>query len=245
MTQKIVYLHRKDINNPGDWFSSPYHYFKDFEGEVIDLTEPARPITCDILIIGGGGLFSTNDWMHRLWLWTTRITAGKKVIWGAGIDEEFFNHPVLNDFDLKGFRQTNTPFDFVPCVSCLHTQLDTNIPSNKIASISGGTDHLIVGSGINKRTIPGQHMNNKSILSKPVGSFEKIINQIKIHNKITTASYHVWYWSKLLEKNVKIDYKSRYRKPLVEKFYTLPKVTNLKHYRELNLDFAKRVFTPG
>ena len=37
MTQKIVYLHRKDINNPGDWFSSPYHYFKDFEGEVYSL----------------------------------------------------------------------------------------------------------------------------------------------------------------------------------------------------------------
>jgi hypothetical protein len=191
-----------------------------------------------ILIIGGGGLFSTNDWMSKLWLWTTRITAGKRVVWGAGIDEEFFTHPLLNDFDLKGFRQTNTPYDFIPCVSCLNPAFDTDVPNPKINSITGGTDHLIVGGGNNKRVIPGQHMNNMT-------KFNTITNQIKIHDKITTASYHVWYWSKLLEKNVKIDYKSKYRKPLAEKFYTLPKVTNLKHYRELNLDFAKRVFTHG
>ena len=66
MTQKIVYLHRKDQNNPGDWWSSPHHYFPNYKGQVIDMLDNPEFIECDLLIVGGGGLFSTADWMKKL-----------------------------------------------------------------------------------------------------------------------------------------------------------------------------------
>jgi hypothetical protein len=247
MTQKIVYLHRKDQNNPGDWWSSPHHYFPNYKGQVIDMLDNPEFIECDLLIVGGGGLFSTADWMKKLWLWDTRIKAKKKIIWGAGLDEEFFTHPIFNSFDHVGIRQKNTPFKFVPCVSCLNPLLDNNndvrgkdldtmTNEDKInLSRSGSLGTLIVGSGNGKRAIEGQHMSN-------FNKMNVVINQLKLHKKIITSSYHVYYWGKLLEKNIKIDYKSKYRKPLGEKFYNIPDNINLKHYRELNMDFAKLVY---
>lgn len=247
MTQKIVYLHRKDQNNPGDWWSSPHHYFPNFKGQVIDMLDKPEFIECDLLIVGGGGLFSTEDWMRKLWVWETRIKAKKKVIWGAGLDEEYFTHPIFNSFDHIGIRQTNTPFKFVPCVSCLNSLLDNpnDIKGTDIStmteeeklrlSYSGTLDKLIVGSGNGKRAIPGQHMSN-------FNKMNVVITQLKLHQEIITSSYHVYYWGRLLDKNTEIDYKSRYRKPLGEKFYNIPGGIDLKWYRELNMDFAKLVY---
>lgn len=239
MILKTVYLHRKDKANPGDWFCSPYHYHPEDHKLIkifdVDYDKP-QSITCDRFIVGGGGILSSDVWVNNIWEWSKKINAKRKVIWGAGLDEEYFNHPLLLNFDLIGVRQTNTPFQYVPCVSCLHPLFDTKKCTNKkIHPLAEGKVLKVGGGKKTKRFIPGQHTTNMVKL-------DFMVNQIKLHDKILTASYHVWYWAKLLQKDVKIDYATEFRKPLKEKFFTLPHIISLEHCRKLNYDFASKVW---
>tara|TARA_R110002153_G_scaffold29711_13_gene91194 strand:+ start:17016 stop:17738 length:723 start_codon:yes stop_codon:yes gene_type:complete len=239
MILKTVYLHRKDRSNPGDWYCSPYHYHPEDSKyiKVFDINEAvSNGIRCEKFIVGGGGLLSSDPWVNKIWEWSKKIKAKKKIIWGTGIDEEFFDHPLLLEFDLIGVRQRNTPFQYVPCVSCLHPLFDSKETTNdKIIPLAHPKTLKIGGGAKTKRFIQGQHSTNMQ-------KIDFIVNQIKLHDKILTASYHVWYWGKLLGKNVNIDYETNFRKPLKEKFFTLPNITNLEHCRNLNYEFASKVW---
>jgi len=238
MTLKTVYLHRKDKSNPGDWYSSPYHYHPEDSKsiKIFDLTDKIpNGIECDKFIVGGGGIISGDAWVNIIWEWSKKIKAKKKIIWGAGLDEEYFNHPLFLNFDLVGIRQTNTPYQFVPCVSCLNKIFDDPKGNKNIAPLAKGKILKVGGGKTTKRRIKGQHMNN-------MVKIDYVVNQIKHHSKILTASYHVWYWGKLLNKDVKIDYETDFRKPLKEKFFTLPNIISLEHCRKLNYEFASKVW---
>ena len=237
MILKTVYLHRKDKINPGDWFSSPRHYHpenpKSIEIFDIDMHMP-RIIKCEKFIVGGGGLISSKRWVDNIYDWVKKVDSPKKVLWGVGVDEEYFDHPLFKEFDLISVRQTNTPYNYVPCVSCLHELFDLKTPPN-VKSMGKGDTIIIGGGKATKRKIPNQNITNMMPMNA-------IINQIRIHKKIITASYHVWYWSKLLKKDVKIDYETDFRKPLKEKFFTLPNIISLEHCRRLNYEFACKVW---
>lgn len=238
MILKTVYLHRKDKQNPGDWYSSPYHYHPEDEKsvKVFDINgDKPSDIECDRFIVGGGGILSGDQWVNTIWEWSKKIKAKKKIIWGVGLDEEYFNHPLFLNFDLVGIRQTNSPFQYVPCVSCLHPAFDNVKCTSNVAPLAKTGTLKIGGGKTTKRFIKGQHSTN-------MVKFEYIIDQIKLHNKILTASYHVWYWSKLLNKDVKIDYETNFRKPLKEKFFTLPNIISLEHSRKLNYEFASKIW---
>ena len=237
MILKTVYLHRRDKNNPGDWFSSPYHYHPENSKsiKIFDIDSPPQDISCEKFIIGGGGLISGDIWVNSIWEWSKKIKAKKKIIWGVGLDEEYFDHPLFLNFDLIGIRQTNTPFQYVPCCSCLNKLFDNTKINNSIAPLAKNKQLIVGGGKTTKRFIKGQHMTNMT-------KMDYIIDQIKHHKDILTASYHIWYWSKLLGKNVKIDYKTDFRKPLKEKFFTLPNIISLEHSRKLNYEFASEVW---
>jgi len=236
MILKTLYLHRKDKLNPGDWWSCPSHYHPEGHKKSsvydVDIATPTK-IRTKRFIVGGGGLISSKKWVDSIYKWLKVIKAEKTVLWGVGVDEEHFDHPLFKEFDLIGVRQQNTPFAYVPCCSCLNEIFDLKV-NPKVKPI-GDNGTIIIGGGATKRKIKNQHMTN-------ITSINNIVNQIKLHKKIITASYHVWYWSKLLKKDVQIDYETNFRKPLKEKFFTLPNIISLEHCRQINYDFASKVW---
>lgn len=186
---------------------------------------------CDILIVGGGGLFSTQEWMLRLSKWINLIKAKKRVIWGAGIDKEYFDHRLMSKFDMIGTRVADSPFEFVPCVSCLHPDLMYQ-PEGKGTAIISHPKRLIV-----------KGRKNQSLNTQP---FHKTLQEIYPVKSVLTTSYHIYYWSHLIGKECMIVKSDKYSKGLTEKYKTFDEKTlknaPLEYYRSINKNFAQRVF---
>jgi len=224
---KIVYIHRKHFENAGDWWSTPKHYFEN--GTVYDFIENPvhyKTVECDLLIIGGGGILDLGD-LPKHQLWIDKLKPKKKVIWGAGASKDTYNHPFYDQFDLIGLRNAFSPFAFVPCVSCLHPLIKYN---------SSGKGEIIIGH--NKRPLPNQ-IHNQHV---PI---EKSINNIMKAKTIITTSYHIYYWSKLIGKDVKLAIDKTYPgwKPVAEKYFTFPKTFELDKFRKIQFEFAKLVYS--
>ena len=224
---KVAYVHRKHFENAGDWWSTPHHYFQ--KGDVYDFIDNPmkyKSKDCDLLIIGGGGILELED-LPKHQRWINRLNPKKKVIWGAGASKNTFGHDFYNQFDLIGLRNSLSPFDFVPCVSCLHPLIKYN---------SNGTGRIIIGH--NKRPLPNQNHNQHV----PI---EKSIRNIYGASEVITTSYHIYYWSRLMGKKTKLAIDKTYPgwKPIAEKYFTFPDEIELDRFRKIQFDFAKLVFT--
>ncbi len=226
--KKIINTFRADATNAGDWYSAPLKYFDffNYNKEYYDFLDPPRnKIQSDVLIVGGGGLVATEEWFNLLIYWRNIVNAKIYVLWGIGIDKEYQNSKLLKLFDLVGIRQKGTIFDFVPCASCLHPIFDKHI-DNK------GTGDVIISHW--KRIIPNSNFTNHD-------PFEENIKRISSATKVITTSYHIWYWAKLLKKNVIIYNSNNFKKPLAQKMFTLPDKINIDDCRSININFAKKI----
>ena len=224
---KIVYVHRKHFANAGDWWSTPHHYFE--KGKVFDFVENPnnyKTEECDLLIIGGGGILELED-LPKHQLWINKFSPKKKVIWGAGASHKTFDHPFYKQFNLIGLRNARSPFNFVPCVSCLHPLIKYNIK---------GSGEIIIGH--NKRPLPNQNHNQHV----PI---ERSIHNINNASRVITTSYHIYYWSRLMGKNTKLAIEKSYPgwKPIAEKYFTFPDEFDLNKFRKIQIDFAKQVYS--
>lgn len=195
------------------------------------MLDTPRNMDCDLLIVGGGGLFSTASWMEQLTKWVGKIKAKKRVIWGAGIDKEYFDHPLLAKFDLIGTRVADSPFEFVPCVSCMHSDINYQ-PEGKGTIIISHPKRLIV-----------KGKQNQSLNTQP---FHKTLQEIYSSKTVLTTSYHIYYWSHLIGKECMLVKSDKYSKGLTEKYKTFDEKTlknaPLEYYRSINKNFAQRVF---
>ena len=200
----ILYSHRLDEENPGDWYASPRHYFDLGEHTTIDVDRRAE-VDVDIHrlnIAGGGAIFSGTKWAKQNLDIKKDSYAQYNVVWGAGALLRKESIVIaLEQYDKVGIRnyQESYPSDkieFLPCASCMHPVFDKEYT---VTDPVGLIRHF-------KRELPyipgpkkfGMKEHNK-IRNKPQ-TIEDIVAFIGRHETIITNSYHAAYWSMLMNK---------------------------------------------
>lgn len=264
----VLNIHRIDENNTGDFFCAPYHYFKELQDKsVLDIhdfkssdkkirSNYINQTTQKSLVIGGGGLLNRESFEREMKFYENLANKGKKVVlWGVGHNSKVtkgydkiqeYNIKTAN-FGLVGTRDINMNCDYVPCVSCMHSIFDVEY-----------TEKHEIGVVFHRDTL-----NNKFIVDKFKGfptasnssSLDYLIRFIGSVESVITDSYHVMYWSMLLNKKVAVIPNSskffgfKY-KPVITDFDNclLDIKKSIRHdgikeeSRELNVVFSEKVF---
>ena len=221
---KIYFAHCKFTNNIGDLRCCPYYYyesyFKQFDCEIIDLSEiQQKQINKDdFIIIGGGGILNWSQF------WNNCICLGLNktkniIIWGCGynmLTKEIDFKPIdLSAMLLVGIRDYYHPYyNFVPCVSCKSKFFDQKFEIKRQVGV------------IKHFTQPYQlkQFKNFQVIKNDIWIYDviKFIGQSQI---ILSDSYHALYWASLLGKKVgrlNIYNSSRFN----DCFYQYPSVFN-------------------
>ena len=207
---KTIHINRNNTNNIGDIKCSPKLYFNFFSNDAqIDILfrdsknpfnwlDEIKLINSNI-IVGGGGLLDRETFKKSIVRLLNNKKIKKKIIWGAGHNSKNLKIneknilSILNEFNLVGTRDykfsKKNNFDFVPCVSCMDPVFDDN--KTKIINEFGVIEHEHIP--LNITSFP--KLKNNS-------TFIDTINFIKQSDKMITNSYHVMYWSILLNKKV-------------------------------------------
>jgi len=124
----ILNIHRIDLTNVGDKYSSPTRYFDFPKGtkvlEIEDIRQP-RDFHSDVVVIGGGGLIASffEEMLDNIY----KSNPGKLIGWGIGHNyhgEKEINLPSLDNFDALGIRDYNFGYDWVPCSTCMDPLFD-------------------------------------------------------------------------------------------------------------------------
>ncbi|NQX84323.1 MAG: polysaccharide pyruvyl transferase family protein [Flavobacteriaceae bacterium] len=208
----VANIHRIDTSNAGDYYCAPHHYFDALKGTHLDIFSYKSidknrrqnfidTVSQKSLIIGGGGLLNRNGFKRQMQLFESLASNGKKIVlWGIGHNDKHnmsngINYNInTSQFALAGLRDYSKAEHYVPCVSCLHPIFDQPF-----------TESQDIGIVFHKDTLKKENILSK-FKSYPTASnimkFEDIIDFIKLTNKIVTDSYHVMYWSMLLNKKV-------------------------------------------
>jgi len=91
---RILNIYYKDAKNAGDLKSTPLLYFRfEAEQDSVDVRDLGRGFDLsgyDGVIIGGGGLLS--DYFMEFLAQTGNTRRGKLIVWGAGLNNHFYNH---------------------------------------------------------------------------------------------------------------------------------------------------------
>jgi hypothetical protein len=270
--KKIMNLHRRNTNNIGDLMCAPYLFFPDLLGstahEILGFRSADEPdrdkrvlfnetfSSSEVIVVGGGGLLEIDFFKPFFDYLKERKKAQKVVIWGAG-----HNSWSIGDwrqlkasytfdaslFDLIGTRDSNTAFDWLPCVSCMSSAFDTPISLKREIGV-----YAHVGT-LNNEKFRRKLPKNFEMIDNS-SSFEDAISFIGSSELILTDSFHGAYWATLLGRRV-VGF------PTSSKFYDLKHAIPLctpedwKRYSRLsqvysdaldecrmqNRDFAKRV----
>jgi hypothetical protein len=197
---KNVFVHRRDFNNPGDFYSSPFYYLdKEHRGFLIDYTELSNLSgwRFDNVVVGGGGM--ANKFVSSLEPFFEQQTIKNLVIWGVGWEVDNLGLDRLaQKATLLGIREwlPNTPYQhaWVPCVSVLHPCIEKSlsvIPTKNFLIIDHWKRNPIDFNGLDHTRI-----TNRS------NDIAPIIETIADHRWVITSSYHGAYWSILLNKRV-------------------------------------------
>ena len=206
-------LHVVDLGNVGDLYSSPLRYF-DFPGHICQTNDlrylKPQEIQNTHLIVGGGGILF-DRFLAAFKEISAAPTQGARILWGAGsqrygtdlatISSPFDYSEYLSKFDLIGLRDNNTPYDWVPCVSCMHPAFDkSRTPQHEFVVFSHKKYRI---------DIP-----NIPTLSNEESDFEKVLDFLGSGEIILTSSFHGAYWGTLLGRRVLAF-------PFSSKFFTL------------------------
>ena len=196
----IHFVHRIDSSNAGDISCCPLSYFAEFSSvqwqrhDIYNINYNA--ITKDdIVILGGGGLIDCleewNESINKLFEICQNV-----ILWGAGYNAHFDAQKTTSQiqwqkFKFIGIRDYNHPsgFSYLPCVSCLHPDLQKQFPrKRKIGIIEHKSYPVSVEQAADKIT-------NKTSISE-------IIEFIGSSDIIITNTYHACYWATLMNKKV-------------------------------------------
>jgi len=263
----VINIHRIDVNNVGDFYCAPHHYFDILKGKSLDIFDYKSEdktklntfiseITHNSLIIGGGGLLNRSGFVKQMKMFEELTQKNKKIVlWGVGHNDKHksnfgkinsYNIDV-NKFKVVGTRDYNMPTDYVPCVSCLHPIFDKEYDEVQDVGIIFHKDTLK-----NKNLI--QRLEKYPTTSNTT-NLEELVRFIGKSNTIVTDSYHAMYWSMLLNKKViAIPNSSKFfdfkYKPVFSNFDQFEddlkkgkSFTGIKEEcREINLKFAEKVF---
>ena len=202
----LWFAHCRNFANSGDMASCPYwplrDYFREnFDRRFIDISdklpyEGDKVSDNDFLIVGGGGLDGYHDVWHKR-INTMAKKAKKAVLWGVGSNRDPKRQlKALNQIDqslfcLVGLRDFG--YKYVPCSSCLNIEEDVfKIEASKNCGL---VHHL--DASFNCSEVPA----NCDVICNSQ-SYERIFTFIREHRFIITDSFHICYWSQLLERPV-------------------------------------------
>ncbi|WP_304132979.1 polysaccharide pyruvyl transferase family protein [Mesonia mobilis] len=263
----VVNIHRYNLNNVGDLFCGPHHYFKELENSHLDILgfrkisknkrlQWSEKISNNALIIGGGGLLNIRHFERQMKLFEQLKAKGKKtILWGLGHNDPKLKHVGnpksyninIKNFNLVGTRDYSMPGEYVPCVSCLHPIFDKDYTETRETGI------IITNSSLKDTSILEKFKNYPS--TSNTTTLSEMINFIGNSATVVTDSYHAMYWAILLgKKTVSI--------PVTSKFYDFKYKSVISSYenfeedlykaqsysgvleecREINLNFAEKVF---
>ncbi|AWC23029.1 hypothetical protein CO731_02497 [Aminobacter sp. MSH1] len=170
-----------------------------------------------IVCFGGGGLIGLDrhDVHDKVIEFLTMFAdrGGDVVVWGAGHNrtvgfrewlDGVGSSPYPSSFEkfrLVGLRDYPNPYDWVPCVSCLHPVFDEKIPSQYecVAFLHG---HESSQFGDEFSNVPNIYNISKGSKDNSESYFLKCINIIGSGDNVVTNSYHGLYWATLLGKKV-------------------------------------------
>lgn len=263
----VINIHRIDPSNVGDFYSAPYHYFKELQDSSLDIFDYKdekkevqnnfiHKICTNSLIIGGGGLLNRSGFSRQMAMFEQLTEKNKKIVlWGIGHNEKHFakNGRVkkynidISRFTLAGTRDYSMPGLWVPCASCLHPLFDQKYSETRELGIVFHKDTLRKSRILIKfNDIPStSNTTNLDSLINFIGSCESVI----------TDSYHTMYWALLLNKKVVaipnsskfFDFKyspvfSSFRSCLEDVKKTQRHEGILEECREVNLHFAEKAF---
>lgn len=210
---KRLFISRLEKSNPGDYWSTPKHYFDEFKNdEWVDVFEfHKKDLTSyDKIIIGGGGLLFNPNFDKALSLLQHPKYIEKVLFWGVGvnsffdkgstqeeIDEAIFKFPhklkVFNKSQLN-LRDKQERYNVVPCASCLHPVFDTE---EKIVRKYLAIRHKKVNSFKNRLVYDVMYK-----IYTIDNTIENVVAEIKRSEIIVTQSYHGAYWAALCNKKV-------------------------------------------
>lgn len=244
----IFFICKFKTENTGDLEICPYDYFPEYFNQFI-----VQKVDNDylkflhfkksIFILGGGGLINQNDdWNNGI----NKLIENKNTVigWGIGFNqhkgETLKSEIKLNDFTLLGIRDYNIGYPYLPCVSCLKKEL---MSKSKIKRKIG----CIIHYENTDVTFGCPTMYNNQ-------PFEDIINFISESEIIITNTYHIMYWSTLMNKKVIIfnPFSNKFDnfkfKPVKYTGYLEADIKKAKNYPEameeckkLNLAFFEKV----
>jgi hypothetical protein len=197
---KNVFVHRRDIDNPGDINSTPFHYLDNNQrGFLVDYPnlENLSGWQFDNVIVGGGAF--PNKFASSVKKFLQNQTIKNFVIWGTGWE---INDPELDDLarsaQLLGIREwlPNTAYEnnWVPCVSVLHPCIEKGL---KVLP----TKNFLIIDHWKRQKIEFGALDHTRISNKP-NSIHQVVEAIADHRWVITSSYHGAYWSILLNKRV-------------------------------------------
>ena len=194
----VIFIHRNRTENTGDLTICPYDYYKDYfdnyavqvyDNEDMDYLKFKQAV----FIIGGGGFIDQNNnwntWMNNL------AKTGNPVIgWGIGHNKHKDGKETkiakLNekDFTLLGIRDFNTKSIYLPCVSCFLPLLQNTYESKRE-----------IGCIFHYENSDNSFTEPTIYNDAPLTEIIKFIGESDI---IITNTYHVMYWSTLMNKKV-------------------------------------------
>lgn len=196
----LLFVHRRNETNVGDINCCPADYFPFPDHERSDILDLPDLSKYKAIILGGGGLFFFGDEIRRM------LSSGVPVIgWGIGTNKHDYTVPYygvdLRQFKMLGLRDRPQGWRFLPCVSCMHPTVSKKYAQQNDVVIYQHRDFPI------EMNLP--RMDNNS----PI---EKAIEFIGSANCVVTNSYHGFYWSLLMGKQVML-----YR-PFSSRFFCSP-----------------------
>ena len=191
----IVNVHRLDKDNLGDQVCSPCSYFEELKtvGQIdMDSEWPKG----DTLLVGGGGMLH-GSWTEKL---SQYALTNSMIAWGIGLNNHgtssFVWPKFLDYFKAVGLRDFGNPWDYVPCVSCMHEAFDEcrqMSPRFPVVIYEHLHNPIEVGSGMPR-------MSNR----QPRHFFREAVRFLSFGETVLTNSFHGAYWAMLLGRRVVI-----------------------------------------
>ncbi len=192
---------RLDATNAGDFHSAPFRYVDLGTLRCSDIITLPRPNElARQLVIGGGGLLGSPSF-EPFWQQLFSRSYDTVVGWGMGdnarvdttsgfVDRTECVYPdYVRRFDLLGVRDIGTPYEWVPCASCLHPLFDEEWPIEHDVVVF---EHKRVPTGIEEFPKMNNDTNDLARVLRFLGSGRVVI----------TNSYHGAYWAQLLGRGV-------------------------------------------
>lgn len=180
----IVNFHFKDVYNVGDVHSAPLLYFQlpNHQTAVADINSRSTYLSHAIIL--GGGALLTKVVRRKMKF------SGISIVWGAGFtdrDAKAFVPYELGRHDLIGVRDIGTPYEWVPCASCMSPLFDQQYKITREYTIFENTLH----APLRRADLGNCDLDMRSVIYE-LGSAETVV----------TSSYHGAYWATLLGRKV-------------------------------------------